>query len=59
MNRWASAALSTLAFACLAAAANAEGAEDYPSHPIKLILPQPPGGAVDLVARTLGEPLSD
>ena len=34
-------------------------AQDYPSRPIKLILPQPPGGAVDLIARTLGELLSE
>jgi tripartite-type tricarboxylate transporter receptor subunit TctC len=34
-------------------------AQDYPSHPIKFILPQPAGGAVDLIARTLGERLSE
>jgi tripartite-type tricarboxylate transporter receptor subunit TctC len=34
-------------------------AEDYPSRPIKLILPQPAGGAVDLIARTLGDRLSE
>ena len=26
-------------------------AEDYPSRAIKLVLPQPAGGAVDLIAR--------
>jgi tripartite-type tricarboxylate transporter receptor subunit TctC len=32
---------------------------DYPVHAIKLVLPQPPGGAIDLIARTLGERLSE
>jgi tripartite-type tricarboxylate transporter receptor subunit TctC len=34
-------------------------ADDYPSRPIKLVLPQPAGGAVDLIARTLGDRLSE
>jgi tripartite-type tricarboxylate transporter receptor subunit TctC len=34
-------------------------AQDYPSHPIKLVLPQPPGGIIDLISRSLGERLSE
>jgi tripartite-type tricarboxylate transporter receptor subunit TctC len=34
-------------------------ADDYPSKPIRLILPQPAGGAVDLIARSLGDRLSE
>src|SRR5262249_57867279 len=35
------------------------GAEaPYPSKPARLALPQPAGGAVDLIARTLGDRLS-
>jgi tripartite-type tricarboxylate transporter receptor subunit TctC len=34
-------------------------AQDYPSHAIKLVLPQPPGGAIDLISRSLGERLSE
>jgi tripartite-type tricarboxylate transporter receptor subunit TctC len=45
--------------ACIAAASETASAQAYPSHPIKLILPQPPGGAIDLIARTLGERLSE
>jgi tripartite-type tricarboxylate transporter receptor subunit TctC len=30
----------------------------YPNRPIRVIVPQPPGGGFDLVARTLAEPLS-
>jgi tripartite-type tricarboxylate transporter receptor subunit TctC len=34
-------------------------ADEYPSRSIRLILPQPAGGAVDLIARTLGDRLSE
>ena len=34
-------------------------AQDYPSKPIKVLVGYAPGGAVDLVARTLGKSLSD
>lgn len=32
-------------------------AQNYPSQPIKLISPFPPGGSVDIVARLIAEPL--
>src|SRR5438477_8082597 len=32
-------------------------AQDYPSRPVRLVLPQPPGGAVDFISRTLGATL--
>ncbi|MBS7780367.1 tripartite tricarboxylate transporter substrate binding protein [Acidovorax sp. CCYZU-2555] len=34
-------------------------AQDYPSKPVKLIVPFPPGGSVDLVARLIGKSLQD
>lgn len=40
----------------LPAAAKAQGR--YPDRPIKIIVPYPPGGGVDLTARLLVEPLS-
>jgi tripartite-type tricarboxylate transporter receptor subunit TctC len=43
----------------LAAAAPWATAEDYPSKAVKLIVPFPPGGSVDLVARLVGKSLSD
>ena len=33
--------------------------EPYPSKPIRLVLPQPAGGAVDLIARSLADRLSE
>jgi tripartite-type tricarboxylate transporter receptor subunit TctC len=40
-------------------ASEARADELFPSRPIRLILPQPAGGAVDLIARSLGERLSE
>ena len=58
MRRVAALALAvTLLF--VGAARSIAQAEEYPSRAIKLVLPQPPGGAIDLVSRTLGERLSE
>jgi tripartite-type tricarboxylate transporter receptor subunit TctC len=34
-------------------------AQDYPSKPIKVVVPHPPGGTTDLMARTIGEKLRE
>jgi tripartite-type tricarboxylate transporter receptor subunit TctC len=34
------------------------GAQDYPSRPVKLIVPVPAGGITDVLARTLQDPLT-
>src|SRR5262249_27925758 len=44
--------------AALAMLATAGPAEPYPARPIRLLISFPPGGASDLIARTLGAPLS-
>ncbi len=36
----------------------AVSAQDYPNHPITLIVPYPPGGGVDLIGRLVGQRLS-
>ncbi|HUI97598.1 MAG TPA: tripartite tricarboxylate transporter substrate-binding protein, partial [Xanthobacteraceae bacterium] len=47
-------AAALAAFLC-AFAAGPAAAQDYPTHPIKLIVGFPPGGGVDLVARLIGQ----
>lgn len=44
------------ALAALAAPAWAQG-QKFPARPVKIVLPQPPGGAADRLARMLGERL--
>src|SRR5262245_55190373 len=34
-------------------------AKDYPERPVRVIVPFPPGGAVDVIARTVTQKLSD
>src|SRR5690349_15923415 len=43
----------------LFAAPTATRAQDFPSKPIKIIVPNPPGGAGDITARLVGQKLSD
>jgi tripartite-type tricarboxylate transporter receptor subunit TctC len=49
----------TLCAAALAFALGAEGAAaQYPARPVKIVVPATPGGAIDLIARTLAEKLT-
>ncbi|MGC1695222.1 MAG: tripartite tricarboxylate transporter substrate binding protein, partial [Pseudolabrys sp.] len=34
-------------------------AQDFPNHPIRLIVPFPPGGPNDIIARTIGQRMSE
>jgi tripartite-type tricarboxylate transporter receptor subunit TctC len=44
--------------AFLCAAALAQSAADYPNRPIRIVVPLAAGGNVDIVARTVAEPIS-
>jgi tripartite-type tricarboxylate transporter receptor subunit TctC len=50
---------SLLALALLAAGTVSVHAETWPNGPIKLVVPFPPGGSVDMVARAVGKRLGD
>jgi tripartite-type tricarboxylate transporter receptor subunit TctC len=50
-----SAALALLAGACANAAAAADA---YPNHPITIIVPASPGGAIDIVARLIAQKMT-
>jgi tripartite-type tricarboxylate transporter receptor subunit TctC len=52
MNRWVG---LVVLLACAAAIPEEGLAQAFPSRPIRIIAPFPPGGVSDLLARLLGE----
>ncbi len=50
---------SIAAAAIFSAVTAAHAAERYPSHPIRMIVPFPAGGATDMLARIVGQKLSE
>ena len=56
MKHLLTAMLSALLFA---AATAPVGAQDFPSRPLRIIVPYPPGGGTDRVARIIGEKLAE
>jgi tripartite-type tricarboxylate transporter receptor subunit TctC len=51
--------LATSAIGCGAPVIAAESAKDYPSRPIRMIVPNAPGSAVDTLSRIVGTELSN
>jgi tripartite-type tricarboxylate transporter receptor subunit TctC len=56
MSRFAAAALM---LATMLAAMSAAAAADYPARPVTLVVPYPPGGGVDAMARVVAAKLSE
>ena len=52
-------ALAWILSGCLALVSLAAGAQSYPSKPIRLVVPFPAGGSLDVVARAIGQKLAD
>jgi tripartite-type tricarboxylate transporter receptor subunit TctC len=51
--------IRNLLVAAFAALLSASAAAQYPAHPVKLIVPIPPGGAPDISARVVGQRLGE
>ena len=51
--------LKTMLALCLCAAALAASAQQYPSRPIRMIIPFPPGGTLDTLGRNLAQKLGE
>jgi tripartite-type tricarboxylate transporter receptor subunit TctC len=48
-----------LAFAFASALTGAAWAQDYPNHPVKIVVPYPAGGTSDILARLLSQRMSE
>lgn len=50
--------IQTLALAAVVALPQLAFAQAYPTRAIKIIVPAPPGGAIDTIARVVGDKLA-
>ena len=58
--RWHAPAAAAILFgACVSIATAADPAGNYPSRPVRLMVTFPPGGGIDLIARTISPKLAD
>ena len=51
--------IAALSLAIVAALTGAAHAQNYPSKPIRFVLPFPPGGGTDTLARIVGQKLGE
>ena len=51
--------LTRSALAMLAAVAFNASAQQWPSKPLRIVVPYPPGGSSDIIARAISQPLSE
>ena len=58
-ERWVRNVLGALLLGTVLVAPATAHAQPYPNRPIKIIVPYAAGGAVDIVARTIGQPLAE
>jgi tripartite-type tricarboxylate transporter receptor subunit TctC len=50
---------TAVAIALLAVACHAAGQQEFPTRPIRIVVPYPPGGSIDFLARLYGPRLAD
>jgi hypothetical protein len=56
LNRCLGSAL-VVALVTLGLASTSPSAEEFPTRPVTIIVPQPPGGGTDIIARIIGDQL--